>query len=89
MSERQHEQPALVPIAEAITKYHGVSVQMARTWCRTGKLPYVRAGKNNLIDPRDLAALLAPKLRAVGPKPERESPSERERRQLRSAGIAV
>jgi hypothetical protein len=62
--------PALVTITEAIEPYRGVTVAMVRAWCRQGRLPFVRAGKRNLLDPRDLARLLAPKLRTVAPHSE-------------------
>jgi excisionase family DNA binding protein len=80
--------PALCPIDQAIVPYAGVTVPMVRAWIRRGELPAVRAGKSYLIDPRDLALRLTPKLRPRKEGKKRETPTARALRQLRNAGIA-
>jgi hypothetical protein len=79
--------PALVTLAEAVGPYHGVTIRMLQAWIRNGRLASVRAGKGYLIDPKELAALLQPKLREPAPPRKRESEAARAARQLAAAGV--
>ncbi len=81
--------PVLVTISEAIKPYRGVSIKMVRAWIRRGELAAVRAGRNYLIDPRDLANRLTPRLQTPKAPKKRETQTERIERQLRNAGIDV
>jgi excisionase family DNA binding protein len=77
----------LVTLDVAIARYRGVSLRTARNWIRDGKLLATKAGRSYLIAPSDLAALLRPVVRAPAERATRETPSEREERQLAAAGI--
>jgi excisionase family DNA binding protein len=79
----------LVTLDIAIAPYRGVSLRTARNWIRDGLLPAARAGRGYLVDPADVANLLRPVVRPATANPERETPSQREQRQLREAGIAT
>jgi len=52
-------------------------------------LPATKPGKEYLVRVEDLAALLAPQLRAPAPMLGRESPNAKALRQLAAAGLAV
>ena len=82
--------PVLLTIDAAVVPYGGaVTIEMVRAWIRRGELPATKAGKSYLISPEDLAARLAPRLRGAPTKQTRETPAQRETRQLQNAGIAV
>jgi len=93
MGSNQHasdagETPALVPLAEALKRYQGVSVRVGRELIKSAKLPATRVGREYLVSPADVAALLAPRLLPGRPRKIRESETQRIERQLREAGIA-
>jgi len=80
--------PALVTLDEALRPYPAVSVRSGREWIKRGRLPAVKVGKQYLVAPGDVAALLRPTLRQAALRPVRESEKARIARQLADAGIA-
>jgi excisionase family DNA binding protein len=76
----------LLPLALALAPFH-VSVRTGRRLVRDGKLPATKIGREYLVSPDDVRALLTPTSRATTPKPKRESESARVARQLSEAGI--
>lgn len=67
----------LVPLIDAIAPYRGVSLRSVREWIKSGKLPASKVGRNYLVDPADVAALLRPTLRTSPPPGKRPRESEK------------
>ncbi len=84
--------PELWTLEQAVEVYgeDKLTTPMLRAWIARRELPATRAGKRLLINPADLAARLAPKLRAVAhTQARRESNAAREERLLASAGVSI
>lgn len=87
MSTYRHDLAVLMPIAEAIKPYRGLTVRMVIRLIHDGRLAATKIGRGYLVDPADVAALLRPTLRQPKARPARESESARIARQLAKAGI--
>jgi excisionase family DNA binding protein len=83
-AERQYK---LVTLDTAISPYKGISLRTARNWITSGRLPATKVGPRYLVDPDDVARLLAPTLRTKPARPGRESENARAERQLANAGL--
>ena len=68
----------LVSLRTAVSNYEGVTVRSARAWIAQGRLPAVRAGRQYLVHPRDLARLLRPTVCTPTSELTRESLRARE-----------
>jgi excisionase family DNA binding protein len=77
----------LLTLDEAIKPY-SISKRTARRLIAAGKLPASQPGRELLVNPDDLARLLAPTLRPAAAKPRRESETSRIERQLAEAGLS-
>ncbi len=80
--------PQLITLLAACEQF-SIPLRTGRRLVRTGKLPATKPGKEYLVRVEDLAALLAPQLRAPAPMLGRESPNAKALRQLAAAGLAV
>lgn len=80
--------PRLIRLQDACEQF-SIPIRTGRRLVREGEIPASKPGREYLVDPADMASALRPIVRVPPPKPERETPSERERRQLREAGIAT
>jgi excisionase family DNA binding protein len=80
-------EPKLVPLPEALRPYRGVSVRTGRELIKAGKLAASKPGREYLVDPADVARVLAPTTKAPKPRNCREGENARAMRQLAEAGV--